>query len=139
MNASLLARSLMLDLSSLLLANCGGGGGSSASSSSGVDPTPSISDSAAPQVSLTTPANLANDLTGTVALQASVNDDIAVTRVEFEGDGIAAGTDEAAPYAINVNTADYAAGQHIVGVRATCSWQAAVCQLQLGPHPDLRL
>ena len=121
MNASFLARSLMLTLSTLLLASCGGGG---ASSSSGADPNPnpnpnpSVSDSAAPQVALTAPANLANDLTGTVVLQASANDNVAVTLVEFEIDGIAAGTDEAAPYAVSVNTADYAVGQHIVRARA---------------------
>jgi glucose/arabinose dehydrogenase len=41
-----------------------------------------------------------------------------VTRVEFEVDGLPAGSDTSAPFEASVNTADFVAGQHIVRARA---------------------
>ncbi|MDB5930660.1 MAG: hypothetical protein JWR60_2367 [Polaromonas sp.] len=112
MNAPSIARPLTLILAALLVANCGGGG----SSENGI--VTGSPDTTAPQATLTAPANLATDLTGTLALSAIANDDTAVARVEFEVDGLAAGTDDTAPYAASVNIADYAAGQHVVRARA---------------------
>ena len=72
----------------------------------------------APQATLFAPANLAAELTGALVLSAIASDNIAVTRVEFEVDGLGAGADDTAPFAASVNTADYAAGQHVVRTRA---------------------
>jgi len=76
-------------------------------------------DMQAPVVTLTAPANFANGLTGTLNLAATATDNIGVAGVEFQVDGVIVGTeDTAAPYQASVNTANYAAGQHIVRARA---------------------
>ena len=106
MNPRSIARHLVLVFAAPILLSCGGGGGGDAS------------DSVAPMVTLTAPANFAADLTGTVALAANASDNVAVTLVEFEVDGLPVGSDGSAPYAASVNTASYATGQHMVRVRA---------------------
>jgi hypothetical protein len=114
MGACSTARRLMLVFAAPLLLNCGGGGSGGASGENEIGP----SYTTAPQVTLTAPVNLAIDLTGTLALGAVATDNIAVTRVEFEVDGLGAGADDTAPFAASVNTAEYAAGQHVVRARA---------------------
>jgi glucose/arabinose dehydrogenase len=132
MSACSTARRLMLIFAVPLLLNCGGGGTGGASGENALGPT--ASDTTAPQVTLTAPVNLAIDLTGTLALGAVATDNIAVTRVEFEVDGLGAGADDTAPFAASVNTADYAAGQHVVRARArdaagnVSSWSAATVE-----------
>ena len=116
MSACSIARRLMLIVVAPLLLNCGGAGSGGASSENEFVPTGS--DTMAPQATLTAPANLATDLSGVLALGAVANDNIAVTRVEFEVDGLDAGTDDTAPFAASVNTADHAAGQHVLRARA---------------------
>lgn len=112
------------------LAGCGGGGGST--------PAPPSGPAAA---TLTTPADLANNLSGTVTLAATASG--AVASVEFEVDGVAVGApDTTAPYATTVNAADYASGQHIVRVRArdasgtASAWSSATVRFTGGsPQP----
>ncbi len=89
----------------LVLVSCGGGDGTTG-------------DTTAPSVSITAPANLATGLTGTVSITANASDNVAVTLVEFEVDGVPVGSDSSVPYAAAVVTSDYAAGQHIVRARA---------------------
>jgi glucose/arabinose dehydrogenase len=122
MNARSIACQLLLALTAPLLLSCGGGGGSAEGGVGGNEnpavPVAAPSDTAAPQVTLSAPVNLATDLTGVVALGATASDNIAVTRVEFQVDGLAAGADDTAPFTASVNTADHAAGQHVVRARA---------------------
>ena len=106
MNAARSVRWAMMALGTVALVGCGGGGGTSGGNA------------VVPTVSLTAPANFATGLTGTVALTANASDDVAVTLVEFEVDGLPVGSDSSAPYAASVDTSTYAAGQHIVRVRA---------------------
>jgi glucose/arabinose dehydrogenase len=135
MNACSLARQLVLGCMLPMLLSCGGGGSSGGGVEAGVGigagtgtgtthtgtGTSGIgtgTDTAAPQVTLTAPANFAADLTGTLALAATASDDVGVTRVEFEVDGLPAGSVASAPFAASVNSADFAVGQHIVRARA---------------------
>lgn len=91
------------------LAACGGGG----DGNDGDDNTP-------PTIVLTSPANLADGLTGSVALTAEASDDEAVQQVAFQVDGVAVGApDDSVPYEAMVDTSNYAAGQHVVRARAT--------------------
>ena len=123
-----------------LMTACGGGGDGAASSmppplsgtpspgggSVGVG-TPSAPPPAgggtvgaqAPTVTLTSPANLADGLTGSIQLAATATDNVGVAGVEFQVDGVPIGAeDTAAPYAVTLNTADFASGQHVVRARA---------------------
>ncbi|CAN7229835.1 PQQ-dependent sugar dehydrogenase [Rhizobacter sp. LjRoot28] len=90
------------------------------------------SDKVVPTATLTAPAALADDLTGTLQVTADATDNIGVASVEFQVDGITVGSpDTAAPYAVTVNTADHAAGQHVVRARSrdaagnVSAWSAA--------------
>lgn len=114
MSPGLFPGRLPLVLALSILAGCGGGG-SGAGAGAGA---PNDSDTVAPTVSLTAPANLAGGLVGTLALAASASDNVAVTLVEFEVDGLPAGSDSAAPYEASVDTSAFAAGQHVVRARA---------------------
>ena len=69
-------------------------------------------------MTLSAPANLASGLVGTVALAAQATDNESVTLVEFQVDGQPAGSDASAPFAVSIDTSNYAAGQHVVRVRA---------------------
>jgi glucose/arabinose dehydrogenase len=102
-------------LCALLLAGCGGGG-----SDGGAAPV-GTTDSAAPTVTLTAPAPLASGVAGTIAVRASALDDIGVTGVEFELDGVAisGGVDSTAPYETTLDTSGYPAGQHVLRARAS--------------------
>ena len=106
-----------------LLASCGGGGDGGAP--------------AAPTIALTAPAALASGLAGTLALAATATAASAsapVARVEFEVDGIAAGSDTLAPYEASVDTTLHASGQHVVRARAVdalgqaSAWSSATVQ-----------
>jgi glucose/arabinose dehydrogenase len=98
-----------------LLAACGGGGGDAAGPIGSKAP-----DTTAPTATLTAPAPLASGLTGMLALSATASDDVAVTGVEFQIDGIAIGsTATNAPYATTLDTSAYPTGQHVVRARAS--------------------
>ncbi len=89
-----------------LLGACGGGGSGGA-------------DTAAPNITLTSPPNFADNLTGPLSLSATASDNIGVATVEYEVDGrLVANTPTGPTYAASVSTGTYAAGQHVVRVRA---------------------
>jgi glucose/arabinose dehydrogenase len=95
------------------LAGCGGGSDSTSTGAGGPDTD-------APTVTLTAPAALADGLTGTVAVTANASDNVGVSGVEFEIDGVAiGGVDTAAPYATTIDTSAYPSGQHVVRARAS--------------------
>ena len=110
----------------LLIASCGGGGGSS-----GSQPPPV---GGAPTATLTAPAAFATGLAGTITLAATATDDLGVSSVEFQVDGIAAGTATASPYTVTLDTTAFASGQHLVRARARdasgnlSSWSTATVQ-----------
>ena len=92
---------------SLLFTACGGGGSMSAPPSLALGAT------------LTTPADLAAGLTGTLTLTASLASGAGVASVEFQVDGVQVGSPIAAPpYTLGVDTSAYALGQHVVRTRA---------------------
>ena len=96
---------------STFMTACGGGGSD--------PPAPPPAGAQAPTVALTSPAHLADGLTGSIELTATATDNIGVAGVEFQVDGVAVGAeDTTAPYAVTVDTADFAAGQHNVRARA---------------------
>ncbi|HEY2187063.1 MAG TPA: PQQ-dependent sugar dehydrogenase [Caldimonas sp.] len=98
----------------VLLAACGGGG--SASGPAGTK----APDIVAPTVTLTAPAPLASGLTGTITISATASDDVAVTSVEFQLDGVAIGSAAtSAPYATTLDTSAVPSGQHVVRARAS--------------------
>jgi len=101
----------------LWLAACGGGASDTAATPI---PAPGVADTQAPVAALTAPVDFSAGLAGTLALAATASDDVAVTGVEFQVDGVQVGaTATAAPYGASVDTTQYASGQHIVRVRAT--------------------
>ncbi len=76
-------------------------------------------DAQAPTVTLTAPAAFARDLTGTLNLRADASDNVGVTSLEFQVDGVAVGSAlTAAPYTASIDTTAYASGQHVVRARA---------------------
>jgi glucose/arabinose dehydrogenase len=92
------------------LAACGGGG-------SGGTQTPT---GPAPTATLNAPLDGSPALAGTVALSATASDDVAVTGVEFQIDGVTIGAiDTTPPYAVNLDTSLYTSGQHVLRARAT--------------------
>ena len=137
MNVRSIACQSLLILTAPLLLSCGGGGGGGGENAA----IPGVSDTVAPQAAFSAPLNLATDLTGVVALGATASDNLAVTRVEFEVDGLAAGDDATPPYAASVNTADHAAGQHVLRARAydaagnVSAWAAVTVKFGSGAVP----
>jgi len=74
----------------------------------------------APVVALTAPAQFASGLTGTIALSANASDNVGVTSVEFQIDGVPIGAaNTSAPYATTLDTSAYPSGQHVLRVRAS--------------------
>ena len=107
----------------------------SAAASVVVGPPPGA-DTVAPTVALASPANFAVGLTGMVSLAATAADNVGVAGVEFQIDGAAIGaSDTAAPYTATLDTAAFAAGQHVVRARASdaagnlSAWSTATVQL----------
>ena len=83
-------------------------------------PPPPALDGVPPTATLTAPANLAAGLTGTVSVDATATDNVAVASVEFQIDGAAIGAaDSSAPYSATLDTSAYPAGQHVLRARAT--------------------
>ncbi|WP_240486732.1 PHB depolymerase family esterase [Hyalangium minutum] len=75
------------------------------------------SDTAAPSVSLTAPANNAS-VSGTVQVTASASDNVGVSKVEFFIDNTLVGTDTASPYAYAWNSAAATNGTHVLVAKA---------------------
>ncbi len=112
MNGINAKRRTLFAVAAALLAGCGGGGGSST--------PPPIVDTTAPTATLTVPADLAAGLTGTITLSTTAADNVGVSSVEFQIDGVAIGSvDTSAPYGTSLDTSAYASGQHVLRTRAT--------------------
>lgn len=75
-------------------------------------------DTQPPTIQLTSPANLADGLTGTLNIAADASDNVGVVGVEFQIDGIAIADDTGAPYQASLATSAYTTGQHVVRARA---------------------
>lgn len=76
-------------------------------------------DAQAPVVALTSPAGGTRDLVGPVQLTATASDNIGVTLVEFEVDGLPLASDDTAPFSATLaSTASYTAGAHVLRARA---------------------
>ncbi|MEP7011476.1 MAG: Ig-like domain-containing protein [Acidobacteriota bacterium] len=74
-------------------------------------------DTGAPSVNFTAPVNGAL-LRGTVSVQATAADNVAVTRVELYLDGALIGSDTTAPYAFSWNTTSASEGTHTLTLKA---------------------
>jgi glucose/arabinose dehydrogenase len=96
---------------------------------------PAGADTTPPTAALSAPVNLATGLTGAVALAATAADNVAVTGVEFQIDGVQiGGVATVAPYAATLDTSLYPAGQHVLRARASdaagnvSAWSTALVQ-----------
>ena len=97
-----------------------------------------------PTATLTAPADRFLGLTGTIAVTATASDDVAVTGVEFQIDGVTIGAvDTTAPYAATLDTSLYPSGQHVLRARASdaagnvSAWSTALVQFGGGiPQPS---
>jgi glucose/arabinose dehydrogenase len=93
------------------------------------------SDVQPPVATLTLPANLAANLSGTVTLTATATDNVGVASMEFQVDGVTLGAlDTSPPYSTTVDSNLYASGQHVVRARArdaagnVSNWASATVQ-----------
>jgi glucose/arabinose dehydrogenase len=77
-----------------------------------------VSDVTPPTVQLTAPANLDRGLTGTITIMATASDNVGVTGVELQVDGVTLLDASSAPYEVTVNSGSYASGVHVVRSRA---------------------
>ena len=94
----------------LLVAGCDGGSG---------DATPASGDTIPPSATISAPANFTSGIAGTLVFNANATDNVGVTSVEFQVDGIPFGAAQTtAPYSVNVDTNAYASGQHVLRARA---------------------
>lgn len=104
-----------------LLAACGGGDAGA--------PLTSNPPGSGPSTTLTSPANAADNLSGSVTLTASAPEAAAV---EFQVDGMALAEDTSAPFEATLDTTRHASGQHVVRARGrdasgnTSAWSSAV-------------
>ncbi len=96
-------------------------GGTTTSAAVSVTINVSASDTQPPIVSIVEPVALADGLAGSVPFRANATDNVGVTNVEFQIDGIPLATDTSAPYSTTIDTSLHAAGQHVLRVRATDS------------------
>ena len=93
-------------------------------------------DAQPPTATLTSPANLAASISGTVTVSATANDNVGVAAVEFQVDGVALGNDDTiAPYSASWDSSAYPPGQHVVRARArdaagnVSAWSSATVQV----------
>jgi glucose/arabinose dehydrogenase len=84
-----------------------------------VNINPSGADTLPPTVTISAPANFASGIADTLTFSADATDNVGVTNVEFQVDGVAAGSDATAPYSVSVDSNAYASGQHVLRVRAS--------------------
>src|SRR5262245_58837675 len=76
-------------------------------------------DAQAPTVAITAPASFASGITGALTFSATATDNIRVTSVEFQVDGVAVGAAQTSPpYSVSVDANAYASGQHVLRARA---------------------
>jgi len=77
----------------------------------------SILDLSPPAVAITSPTN-GTGVSGTVAVAATANDNVGVTRVEFFVNGALQATDTAAPYLFSWDTSSLAPGSYTLSAKA---------------------
>jgi len=82
---------------------------------SGTNPPPT--DTTAPQLTITSPANNAI-VSGNTTINANASDNVGITKVEFSVDNTLKMTDTATPYNYSINTLSYPNGNHTVKVIA---------------------
>lgn len=82
-------------------------------------PPPPSSDTTPPTAGIVSPADFAAGLTGTVTIVGTGMDDVGVTSMDFQVDGIPLGTDSASPFSMTIDANAYAPGQHLISVRAS--------------------
>ena len=112
-------RALLLAVA-VLVASCGGGDPYATTTTTTPPPPPPGPDVQAPVVTVSAPAPFTNNIpAGMLAFSATATDNVGVASVEFQVDGVAAGTATVAPYSVSVNTNDHASGQHVLRVRAS--------------------
>jgi len=110
----------------VVLAACGGGNDSLGNG---------VPAGTVPTATLTAPEDRSPGLFGMVAVTATASDDVAVTGVEFQIDGVTLGAvDTSAPYAVTLDTSLYTGGQHVLRARASdaagnvSAWSTALVQ-----------
>jgi thermitase len=115
--------------------NYGWGRVNAASAVSGA-PAP---DTAPPSVSFTSPSSGGN-VSGTVTLQVSASDNVAVSSVSFSVDGVHQGSDTSSPFSYSWNTTTVTNGSHTLSATATDaagnSSSASVTVTVNNPVPD---
>ncbi|MET0333344.1 MAG: PQQ-dependent sugar dehydrogenase, partial [Rhizobacter sp.] len=95
-------------------------GDSTTSSAVTVTITPATTSDAVPPVAtFTSPADLSTGLSGALTISVTATDNVGVSAVEFQVDGVALGSeDTAAPYEAQWDTSTVPAGQHVLRARA---------------------
>lgn len=81
------------------------------------DGSSGVSDSAAPTVSLTSPAG-GSTVSGTTSVSASASDDIGVTRVDFSVDGSPKASDASSPWGFSLDTTSLSNAAHTISAQA---------------------
>jgi hypothetical protein len=76
-----------------------------------------VNDTTAPTVSLTAPASN-NIVSGIVAITASANDNVGVSKVEFYGNGVLLSASNVSPYSYNWNTTSFTNGSYTLSAKA---------------------
>jgi glucose/arabinose dehydrogenase len=97
----------------MAVAACGGGDGTATAPAPAPAPSPG-----APTATLTAPAAFTLGSHGQRRARRDRTDDVSVASVEFQIDGVPLSTTTTAPYAANVDTTQFASGQHVLRVRA---------------------
>jgi glucose/arabinose dehydrogenase len=109
-------------------------GATTTSAAVSVTVNPSGSDTQPPTVSITDPLAFASGIAGSVPFTANATDNVGVTNVEFQVDGVSVANDTSSPYSTTVNTLNYASGQHVLRVRASdaagnvSAWSSVIVQ-----------
>jgi glucose/arabinose dehydrogenase len=78
----------------------------------------STGDTQPPTVEIAAPAELADEILGSLQITATATDPSGVANVEFQVDGVTIANRTTAPYSASVDTNPYASGQHVLRVRA---------------------
>lgn len=95
-------------------------GATTISAAVAVTVTTPATDTQPPSVTITAPANFASALTGMLTFSVNAIDNVGVSAVEFQIDGVAIGSaDTAPPYSVILDTTQHASGQHVLRARAS--------------------
>ena len=110
-------------------------GATTTSTAVSVNVSQPAADAQPPVVTSGSPVNLATGLTGTITFSVNASDNVGVTQVEFQADGVPLNTvSGASPYSATVDTMAFASGQHVLRARArdaagnVSAWTSATVQ-----------